>query len=176
LGGAVVGYSAFRLFSKNKDDEESHLHVQVEDCRVFHETMTGALIRAGHRLDIRDKLLQSWGPISVAEVAQKTGVGWSERWHREFLLQTTAAKICEYQRGKKFQLRAKYVKFLRGPSVERRPVAGMFQFLSTLVKRTDVVVQAVKTSVGVDYDFGEDINPSSLQPLITRMEISFGTA
>jgi hypothetical protein len=71
----VVGYSAFRLFSKNKEDDEvSHLHVQVEDCRVFHETMTGALIRAGDRLDIRDKLLQ-WSPISVAELAQKTGWG-----------------------------------------------------------------------------------------------------
>jgi hypothetical protein len=60
--------------------------------------------------------------------------------------------------------------------VERRPVAGMFQFLSTLVKRADVVVQAVKTGVGVDYDFGEDIDPSSLQSLITRIEISFETA
>jgi hypothetical protein len=71
----VVGYSAFRLFFKNKeDDEESHMYVQVEECRVFHETMAGGafLIRAGDRLDICEKLLQG-GPISVVELAQKTG-------------------------------------------------------------------------------------------------------
>jgi SAM-dependent methyltransferase len=157
LSGAAVGYTAFRFLSQRKtktetkstnnnaSDAESHL------WKIVEYSLTGALIRAGDQLDIYNKLHQ-WGPISTLDLAQRTG--WSERWLREFLLQATGAGICNYQQGQ-FSVRPEYVQFLRGPSEEKRSIAGMFQFLAALVRRTDAVAKAVQTGEGVDYDFGE---------------------
>jgi SAM-dependent methyltransferase len=173
LGGTAVGYSCsysysfFRLIKKNDQKENSILSSGAEShlWKIVEYSMTGALIRAGDKLDIYNKLHQ-WGPLSAADLAAKAG--WSERWTREFLLQATAAGICEYTYsdddddddddgdGELFQIRADYAKFLRGPSEERRSIAGMFQFLSALVRRSDAVVEGVRTGVGVDYDFGDE--------------------
>jgi SAM-dependent methyltransferase len=135
----------------NKGAAESHLWKLVE------YSLSATIIQAADRLDLFERLYEVDRPITVKQLADATK--WSDRWLQEVLLQLTASGICTYDPSDQtFTLKDEYVPFLRGPQKEKRSLAGMFQFLRALTSRTDAVVQAVQTGVGIDYEHGiEDI-------------------
>ena len=161
-GGTALGYylSSRIRTSKQPTEAKDELNPESHLWKIVQYSMTAALISAGDKLDLYNKLYQ-WGPnISAKEIVQKTG--WNERWLKEFLLQSCAAGICIYTEEEdggsegKFTIKEGYAKLLRGPDEERKSLAGMFPFLSGMVRRSDQVVQAIETGYGVDYDYGTD--------------------
>lgn len=124
--------------------------------KIVEHSFTGALIYVMDRLDLYETLWL-YRPLgaSAKQVAESTG--YSERWIVELFAQSTAAGICGYDPvTQRFSLKAEYAALLRAPEKEERSLAGMFQFLRGLVSdRPEKTIEATKTGLGVDYDFGE---------------------
>lgn len=115
-------------------------------------SFTGALLHAGDSMELYDHLEAMGRPVTAREFAEATG--WSERWLQEFLSQAAGAGICTFQDGK-FVMTPGYAPLLCNPADSPRSLAGLFEMLLPLVKRAEsVVVRAIKSGKGVDYDFG----------------------
>ncbi|GAX13224.1 hypothetical protein FisN_17Hh157 [Fistulifera solaris] len=118
---------------------------------VMH-SFTGALIHAGDSLELYDHLEAMKRPVTAQELAEATG--WSERWLEEFLAQAAGAGVCAFRDGK-FSMTPGYAPLLCNPATNPRSLAGLFEMLLPLLKRAEsVVVQAIQSGKGVDYDFG----------------------
>lgn len=150
--GAAVGSIALAYFTASKK-EDAGLKAEKHLTKIVEYSFTGGLIRIGDELKLYDTLWES-GPSTAAELAQKMDC--SERWLMEILSQATAAGICVYFFGK-FCLKPEYAHLLRDPNKSKRSMQGIFQVIPSLLMRTEGIVNAVKTGIGFDYDFGQDV-------------------
>jgi FkbM family methyltransferase len=164
LAGAAVTLCASQVASwiqktiwasKDDDDDDTAVAKAERKCwNIVEYSLTGALIYVMDDLGIYEALWDS-GPSTVQELAGRTG--YSERWLLELLSQSTSAGICQYD-ALHFSLRPKYAKLLLRPDRELKSMTGMFRFLHGLVgKRPEATIAAVKTGIGVDYDFGDSV-------------------
>lgn len=157
LGVSAVGVTRLRR-RRRRDDaavspEERAARARL--WRIVGESFTGALIVTGDELDLYE-ILHDAGPVTPAALANDTG--WSERWLLEWLSQMTAAGICAYrEQTNEFRLKTEYAKLLRDPDKSRDSLVGLFAMSNALQTRTGATAQAIKTGIGVDYDFGEDV-------------------
>ena len=150
-GAAVGAYALARMTKKEKADPAKK--AQDHLVKIAEYSMTGGLIRVCDKLDLYDALWQS-GPSTAAELAQKLKC--SERWLTEILSQATAAGICVYFFGK-FCLKPEYAHLLRDPKDSPRSMVGLFDMVSCLLSRSDTTVESIKTGIGKNYDFGDDV-------------------
>lgn len=147
-GAVIATLVTASLLRKRKRTAEEHL------WSIVRNSFTGALLHVGDKLNLYEILAET-GPTTPQALARRTG--WSERWLQEFLAQAAAAGICVYDEFTfTFAIRPDYARLLRDPKVSAVSMAGMFQFLLPLLKRADSVEQAIRTGLGVDYDFGVD--------------------
>ena len=134
------------------------LHAEAEKhCwKIVEHSFTGAIIYVMDQLGLYETLHQ-WRPRGASPSDLANVTGYSERWLRELLCQSTAAGFCTYDAASgKFALREQYAPLLRPPEHEVKSMAGMFEFLHGLVSdRPDATIEATKSGIGVDYDFGE---------------------
>lgn len=158
LAGAAVTICASQVFAwmqRESDDDITAVAKAEKRCwNIVENSFTGALIYVMDELGIYE-IIWDAGPSTVKELADRTG--YSERWLLELLSQSASAGICQYE-ALKFSLRPEYAKLLLRPDRELKSMTGMFRFLHGLVaKRPEATIAAVKTGIGVDYDFGDSV-------------------
>ena len=150
-GVATGSYVWARMTSTKKVDPAQKAADHL--LKIAEYSLTGGLIRVCDKLELYEALWQS-GPSTAAELAQKMNC--SERWLTEILSQATAAGICVYFFGK-FCLKPEYAHLLRDPKESPRSMQGLFDMIPCLLSRTDATVESIKSGLGKDYDFGDDI-------------------
>lgn len=116
--------------------------------------MVSLMIHLGDRLDLY-KALQDAGPVSAAELAERTGL--KERWLLEWLRGQAAARLLEYHDGDRFELSAEGAEVLANEEGSLAFAAGAFSG-QTPPETVDKLVDAFRTGVGLSY---QDLGPNA---------------
>ena len=116
--------------------------------------MVSLMIHLGDRLDLY-KALQDAGPVSAAELAERTGL--KERWLLEWLRGQAAARLLEYHEGDRFELSAEGAEVLANEEGSLAFAAGAFSG-QTPPATVDKLVDAFRTGIGRSY---HDLGPNA---------------
>ena len=116
--------------------------------------MVSLMIHIGDRLGLY-KALDGAGPVSAAELAEKTGL--KERWLLEWLKGQAAARLVDYQDGDRFELTPVGAEVLSNEEGSLSFAAGAFSG-QTPPETVDKLVEAFRTGIGLSY---QDLGPNA---------------
>ena len=116
--------------------------------------MVSLMIHLGDRLGLY-KALQGAGPVTAAELAEKTGL--KERWLLEWLRGQAAARLLNYSEGDRFELPAEGVEVLANEEGSLSFAAGAFS-AQTPPETVDKLAEAFRTGIGLSY---QDLGPNA---------------
>jgi 2-polyprenyl-3-methyl-5-hydroxy-6-metoxy-1,4-benzoquinol methylase len=117
--------------------------------------MTAGMVHLGDRLGLYRALADATGPLSTAELAERTGL--HERWVREWAQNQAAAKLLEWSGGEEPGVPPEVWLSPEGKAVLATPShpafgMGMFHRLPQTMYSLTELPESFRTGIGHDYD------------------------